>query len=101
MAHKKKQHASTPLHVRWTFPWSFRALLKGGPPLFISSFPFFFFRCYFYSCNMKPTGTEKTILSGGAGPLAGWLALRISLESSPRAALIGPSSSAPSKPGPP
>ena len=42
---------------------------------------------------MKPTGTEKIILSGGAGPLAGWLALRISLEFLPRAALIGPSSS--------
>ena len=55
--------------------------------------PFFTFRCSFYFCNMKPTGTEKIILSGGAGPLAGWLALRISLESSPRAALIGPSSS--------
>ena len=38
MAHKKKQHASAPLHVRWSFPWSFRALLKDGPPLFISSF---------------------------------------------------------------
>ena len=40
MAHRKKQHASTPLHVRWSFPWSFRALLQGGPPLFISSFLF-------------------------------------------------------------
>ena len=55
--------------------------------------PFFLLPLFFFFCNMKPTGTEKIILSGGAGPLAGWLALRISLESSPRAALIGPSSS--------
>ena len=88
---QKKQHDSTPLHVRWSFPWWFRALLHGGPPLFISSF--LFFRSSFYFCHMKPTGTEKNILPGGAGPLAGWLPLRISLESSPRAALIGPSSS--------
>ena len=33
---------------------------------------------------MKPTGTDKIILSGGAGPLAVRLALRISPESSPR-----------------
>ena len=83
MAHKTKQHASsTPLHVRWSFPWPFRALLKGGPPLFISSFFFFLLPLLFLFCNMKPTGTDKIILSGGAGPLAGWLALRISLESS-------------------
>ena len=56
MAHKKKQHASTPLHVRWTFPWPFRALLKGGPPLFISSFLLFLLPLFFfYFCNMQPT----------------------------------------------
>ena len=54
---------------------------------------FFFFCCSFHFCNVKPTGTKKIILSGGAGPLTGWSALRISLESSPRAALIEPSSS--------
>ena len=66
MAHKKRQHARTPLHARWSFPWLFRALLKGGPPLFLSSFLFFFFRrCSFFFCNMKPTGTEKNNNFGG------------------------------------
>ena len=41
MAHTQKEHAtSTPFHATWSFPWPFRALLQGGPPLFISSFLF-------------------------------------------------------------
>ena len=42
-----KQHAGTPLHVRLSFPWPFRALPKGGPPLFISSFLFFLLPLFF------------------------------------------------------
>ena len=55
---QKKQHDSTPLHVRWSFPWWFRALLHGGPPLFISSFLLFLLPFYFYFCNMKPTANR-------------------------------------------
>ena len=66
MAHtQKKQHAtSTPFHVRWAFLWPFRALMQGGPPLFISSFLSPPSVVLFLFCNIKTNRNRENYTFG-------------------------------------